>query len=448
MLTRPSLRLRAALIFLPIYVLTFLAGLLMLSSASLSFEEDHHMAPTIAISFAADEIQRESGRLVIPKGGPFSELAAENPSLWLLAESGGRRFSFGPVPRAAPPLFDRYTRSLESGSFHVPGVPRPFSDSSMEWRPAAAGGVFLAAGGIDSRNVSLAHALRYFLGQGMFVVLLALGVIGLVAMLVALPVLTAALKPVTTDAAAIRPDRPDRRLRESRVPRELLPLVRGFNSALERLAGEIVRRRRFIADVAHELRTPLAIISLQIDSLKEDEAKEGLQRAVVRLSNLVGQMLDVERLTLGGQPHTELDLAALAGDVVADMAPMAIASGYDLSLRRPNGPVLVDGDPHALARAIGNLIGNAVAHAGGGGRIEVAVGEERTLDVRDEGPGVAASLRANLFEPFCRERWDRDGCGLGLHLTREIMRAHGGDALLLPSAAGAAFRLDFGRSAG
>jgi signal transduction histidine kinase len=445
MLRRPSLRLRAALIFLPIYVLTFLAGLLMLSSASLSFEEDHHMAPTIAISFAADEMQRVNGRLLIPENGPFAELASENPSLWLLADSAGRRYSFGPVPRGAPPLFDIYAASLESGSFHVPGVPRPLSDSSIERRETALGRVYLAAGGIDSRNVSLAHAFRYFLGQGLFVVLLALGVIGLVAMLVALPVLTAALKPVTKDVAAISPDRPDRRLRETRVPKELLPLVRGFNSALERLAGEIVRRRRFIADVAHELRTPLAILSLQTDSLKDEEAREDLQRVVLRLSHLVGQMLDVERLTLGGQPRSEIDLVALAGDVVADMAPMAVASGYELSLRKPTGPVVVDGDRHALARAIGNLIGNAVAHAGGRGPIQVVVGEERTLDVLDEGPGVAATLRPNLFEPFCRERWDRDGCGLGLHLTREIMRAHGGDAVLLPSAAGAAFRLDFGR---
>ncbi|MFL5237692.1 MAG: sensor histidine kinase, partial [Rhizomicrobium sp.] len=61
----------------------------------------------------------------------------------------------------------------------------------------------------------------------------------------------------------------------------------------------------------------------------------------------------------------------------------------------------------------------------------------------DEGPGVPLSIRNTLFEPFCRGRWDRDGCGLGLHLTREIMRAHGGDVSLLPTASGAAFRLEF-----
>jgi signal transduction histidine kinase len=448
MLRRRSLTVRAALIFVPIYVMTFLAGLLMLSSASLSFEEDHHVAPNIAIAFAADDMRRAGDRLKIAADGPFAELAAQNPSLWLLAESGGRRYSFGPVPRGAYPLFDRYAGILESGKFHVPGVARPFSDSSIERRHTAFGSVLIAAGGVDSRNVSFAHTFRFFLDQGLFVVLLALGVIGLVAMLVALPVLTAALGPVTADVAAIRPDTPGRRLREARVPRELLPLVRGFNSALDRLASEIDRRKRFIADVAHELRTPLAIISLQVDSLKDEAAKDDLRRVVTRLSHLVGQMLDVERLPLGGRPYAEIDLARLASDVVADMAPMAMASGYELSLAAPDHRVVVQGDPHALARAIGNLIGNAVAHAGGKGRIRVVIGAEGILDVVDEGPGVSASLRLNLFEPFCRERWDRDGCGLGLHLTREIMRAHGGDAVLLQTERGAAFRLDFRRTPG
>lgn len=122
---------------------------------------------------------------------------------------------------------------------------------------------------------------------------------------------------------------------------------------------------------------------------------------------------------------------------------MALAAGYDLSLAAPERPVLVTGDEHALSRAVGNLIGNAVAHGGGAGQIQVTVREWRTIEGDDDGPGVAGTIATTLFEPFCRERTDRDGCGLGLHLVREIMRSHGGDAVLLERGPGATFRLEF-----
>jgi signal transduction histidine kinase len=155
-------------------------------------------------------------------------------------------------------------------------------------------------------------------------------------------------------------------------------------------------------------------------------------------------MLDVERLSMTPRRSDPIDLAALAREAIADIAPMAMAEGYDLSLTAPDHPVMVSGDRHALFRAVSNLLGNAVAHGGGGGQIALLVGEWKTIDVIDEGPGVAAPIRHKLFEPFCREWSDRDGCGLGLHLVREIMRAHGGEAILLPTERGAAFRLDFG----
>ena len=154
-------------------------------------------------------------------------------------------------------------------------------------------------------------------------------------------------------------------------------------------------------------------------------------------------MLDVERLSLAGSQPEALDQAALARDVVADMAPMAIASGYEISLATPERPVTALGDAHAVGRALANLLVIAIAHGGNAGQIRVVVGEDRTIDVRDEGPGVAETVRPRLFEPFARERSDRDGCGLGLHLAREIMRAQGGDALLFPTETGAAFRLQF-----
>ena len=444
MLSRnPSLTLRAGLVFIAVYGAVFAVVLLLISASSLSVDGDgHHSGPNIAISFAAADLRVEGAAVGFAPGGRFRALARRNPTLWLIGEHDGQRFTFGPVPAGGRRLFGAYAGTLDTGKFHVPDLPHSLSDSIIRQRRMNGGTVLLAVGGVNPATLTLGDSFVYFMREGLFP-LLVLGGVGLAAMAFALFLLSRSLKRVAADAASIRPERPDRRLEEPAIPRELLPIVRGFNAALDRLSGELARRKRFIADVAHELRTPLAIASLQVDSLKDRDEKRALQRVVTRMSHLVAQMVDVERLSLAGQQRTEIDLVALARDVIADLAPMAMEAGYELSLQAPPESVRISGDMHALNRALGNLIGNAVAHAGGTGQIQVVVDARRTIDIVDEGPGVPESLRGSLFEPFARERWDRDGCGLGLHLTREIMRAHGGDVVLLPRPRGAAFRLEF-----
>ena len=285
--------------------------------------------------------------------------------------------------------------------------------------------------------------LRSYFEEGVLVVILWIALLALIVTAVAVPLLTRAVKPIVIEASRIDAANPDKRLDEREAPRELLPLVRGFNGALDRLSDELSRRQRFVADVAHELRTPLAILTLRVDAIADDEAKGELRRGMGRMSDMVAQMLAVERLSLGKQEWRPVDLTVLARQVVADMAPIVMAAGYEVSLEAPDSPVLVEGDLGAIERAIVNLVGNAVAHGGESGRIRVAVSEEKTVDVLDDGPGIPEEIRKNLFEPFCRARWDTDGCGLGLHLTREIMRMHGGDACLVEPSSGAHFRLQF-----
>jgi signal transduction histidine kinase len=281
------------------------------------------------------------------------------------------------------------------------------------------------------------------LNPGIVLMLAVIAVISLLAMPIAIPSFTRALRPITIEAGAIGPQEPGRRLREGIAPKELLPLVRGFNAALERLEVELGRRKRFIADVAHELRTPLAVISLRAESPLDEEARQDLRRGVRRLTQLVAQMLDLERLSLSSHQRAGVDLATIAGDVVADLAPLAIDQGYDLSLEAPDRPIFVTGDSHAVSRAITNLVGNSIAHGGCTGQIRVVVGSDRTIDVIDQGPGVPAALQARVFEPFSRGTLNTEGSGLGLNLVREIMRAHGGEVLLIPGGCGATFRLSF-----
>lgn len=126
---------------------------------------------------------------------------------------------------------------------------------------------------------------------------------------------------------------------------------------------------------------------------------------------------------------------------------MAIKAGYEVSLDAPD-TVMAFGNEYAVAQALNNLISNAITHGGGSGHIRVSVEAAGAIEVADTGPGLDPSLLPQLFEPFSRGNASVEGCGLGLHLTREIMRAHGGEIRLIPSEQGATFRLIFSLSAG
>jgi signal transduction histidine kinase len=442
----PSLALRAGLIFMSIYtviIAAFLAVAVIANSAESG--GNRHGGAYLALGYAAEDIERTGAAFALPDDGKFRTLAARNPSLWLLGRSGTRSISFGPVPETARRLVDQQQGVVQSARFEVPHAEPLLRAAGMRRYEFLAEPVFLAAGGVDRRTLTAREASPFFAPGGLMGLLLVIGLLGFGAMLIALPLMARALRPITAEAGALHPRDSDRRLDERKAPRELLPLVRAFNAALDRLAVELGRRKRFVADVAHELRTPLAVVSLRVEALKDQEAKEELRSGLDRLTHLVTQMLDLERLSLAGGQRARIDLTVAARNVVADLAPMALKAGYELSLDAPDAPVTVDGDRHAIERAITNLICNSIAHGGGAGNIQVLVGEDHKVEVADEGPGVPLSLRPRLFEPFCRESSNSESCGLGLHLTREIMRAHGGDVRLVSSEGGATFRLEFGK---
>jgi signal transduction histidine kinase len=440
----PSLSLRAGLIFMSAYAAFFLAVIALSAAVSWADRgENNHRGAFLAVNYAAAELRETEGGWQLPRDGRFANLAARNPSIWLIVVKDGRSFTIGAVPGPAPQTVARLHGVVDSVFFRVPGIRMPLAVGALERREMGSGSVILAAGGVDPVTLSTVESIHLLLEPEVAGMLAVIAVIALLAMLIVLPSFSRALRPITIEAAAIGPQDPGRRLDETEAPKELLPLVRGFNAALDRLEIELGRRKRFIADVAHELRTPLAVVSLQIESLLDGDRKEDLRRGLGRLTHLVAQMLDLERLSLSHQQSSHVDLVETARDLVAELAPMAIGRGYDLSLVAPDTPVIVSGDVHAISRAITNLLGNAVAHGGCSGRITVVVGADRTIDVSDEGPGVAVDLRPRLFEPFSRGNPKSEGCGLGLHLTREIMSAHGGEVCLVPAQRGATFRLRF-----
>lgn len=440
---RPSLARRIALTFLICDVLVMLAAFVAVRPIVMTSEEGIQFGPSVVIEAAAADLRRRAdGKPAFAPDGRLEKLRATSPTLWLVARTRAGTISIGAIPAEARSAFRVLPAGLETAEIRLRSTPAPLGDVAIELQETALGPSHIMAGGVSPTGIGWRLWLAYLVGSEMIWAIPIIVLLAAPAVMIATPLALRGLRSVTREARMIEPSRPDLRLSVDRTPRELLPLTRAINTALDKLAGELDRKRRFIADVSHELRTPLAILGMRIAALPAGEARRDLMRSQARLADMLGQMLDAERLSLAGLTRQEVDLVQVARSVVADTAPLAIEAGYRVALTGDPGPVLVEGEPHAIGRAINNLFGNAIAHGGGGGLIEVRVGPDATVEVIDEGPGIPAEARERVFEPFHRERWDRDGCGLGLHLVQEIMRGHGGRALV-PDGSGGRVRLAF-----
>jgi two-component system OmpR family sensor kinase len=220
------------------------------------------------------------------------------------------------------------------------------------------------------------------------------------------------------------------------VPEELQPLAASINGLLARLSDALAAQRRFTADAAHELRTPLAALKLQLDLARRNGAASGSQAAlddleagVARASHVVEQLLTLARVEpeAMARARTQCDLSALARDAVVARAGLAAAKSIDLGLVRADAAV-VDGEAATLAILLSNLLDNALRYTPRGGRIDVAVeraDDAATLEVADSGPGIPAEERARVFDRFVRGRDVHEpGSGLGLSIVKRIADAH------------------------
>jgi signal transduction histidine kinase len=262
-----------------------------------------------------------------------------------------------------------------------------------------------------------------------------LSVVFVVAALIAVPRdVTRALEKLSKTAASGNPEDPEFRLDTSLAPPEVSGLVRSLNLLLDRLQELSQRQRRFLSDVAHELRTPLAIMRLRLDDLHDSDNRVQLMLDVDRLDGRIEALVALARLREGLQVPQIVDLVHIAREIVIDRAPRAMAARCDLSID-VQGAAMVLADRALIETAATNLVDNAIAHAGAGASIIVRVQTEGILEVIDDGRGIPSDRRTEVLQPFTRDS-EAGLLGLGLALVNEAVLAMGGTFTLVETEGG------------
>ncbi|GLZ35896.1 two-component sensor histidine kinase [Lentzea sp. NBRC 105346] len=261
----------------------------------------------------------------------------------------------------------------------------------------------------------------------------------------------APLDAMTSLAQAIAGGHRGGRLMPSSPKTELGRVAVAFDGMLDSLEGSELRTRRFVADAAHELRTPItgvqavaeALVQSSPDSPDRDQMSLLLVREARRAGRLVDDLLALAQLDAGLELQREqVDILALAQSEVTRTRLLA----PDFDIEASGEELTITGDGQRLAQVMANLVDNARQAAGPSGRVRIVV-DSRGFTVLDNGPGVPESERERIFDRLVRLDEARDrrsgGSGLGLAIARGIVRAHGGNLTCEPSYEGAVFRAQF-----
>ena len=236
-------------------------------------------------------------------------------------------------------------------------------------------------------------------------------------------------------------------LPEQNAPGEVRALIRAMNDLLARLAFALSAQQRFIADAAHQLRTPLAGIKTQAELALRQQSMDEVQHTLLQLNtatgqttHLVNQLLSLARAEPGAnraQAMQRLDLNELARETTTEWVPHALERDIDLGLDETadgGAPEMIEADGLFIREMLGNLLDNAIRYTQRGGRVTVRVAAEAgraVLTVEDNGPGIPPDERERVFERFHRVLGTgAEGCGLGLAIVREIAQGHNAEVRL------------------
>ncbi len=398
-------------------------------------DADEKVRPVIAAV-----IGTQNGQLTIAPDDRLKTIASETGSFWFVAQHpDGRRVTFGTVP----PQYSGVLSMLPDIHFlDVRGEDGSPITANFAELDTAAGKLKVMYGG---KTAPGSYITKVFLGLS--ILYIPFTIVPVILVFLALPILVgralSGIRKTISRAASIDANSLGIRLAKDDVVMELHPLVDAINSALSRIDEDVSQRRRFFANAAHELRTPIAILQTRLEASAPSPEKDRLLLDVGRLAATAEQLLDMQRFG-HVQSWTDVDLVAVCERVVADSAPMAIAGGYDLGFDTERERFVVKGDVDSLERAVGNLVRNAVEHGGGSGNISVTLTRDGTIEVADDGPGISTGERDKVFEPFYRTKPKSTGAGLGLSIVRQVAEIHNGHVEIVPRSVGACIRLKVG----
>lgn len=235
------------------------------------------------------------------------------------------------------------------------------------------------------------------------------------------------------------------------VPSEIRPLIDAINHHMARLSAMLEARKRFLADAAHQLRTPLTVLGTQAEyGLRQDEPEEmrrtlvGIGRSIRSAQRLTNQMLALSRAeAVNGliRERSRLDFADLVREVALELSSLALRRQIDLAYEGLRGGLMVAGNDSMLREMVANLIDNAIRYTPTGGQVTVIVAreaDEAVTVIRDSGPGIPEAEREKVFQRFYRslDQSDTEGSGLGLAIVREICAAHAGRVTFDPGPGG------------
>jgi signal transduction histidine kinase len=416
------LQLRLSLRLATLFVLMFVAGMVMMSTRHRSETVDLH-APRLveAIEDIAAGLGKDDAGAVslsLPNGVGVRDYVVRTLDGRVLAASS----------TAAAERLAVAPGAWRSGVFADAAAGGRVQVNAFARMTSAAGPVLIQVA--DSRSET--DAVRLAMVDKLTADVLPI-MLPLMAAVLILGVLTirdslAPMQELARRAARISPTATDVRLPAVGLPPELQPLVVAINAALERLDEGFRMQREFTADAAHELRTPLAILATHLDALEDRKVATALRADVDRMSRLVNQLLSVAQLeALAVSPDETANLQAIAVDVAASLAPLALKRGRSIAVTGATAPVEVRGNAESLRQALRNLIENALQHTPAGTEVEIEVTDEPSVHVSDRGPGIPPELRQRVVQRFWRaDRRKGEGSGLGLAIVSRILAAHGG----------------------
>lgn len=414
-----------------------------------------------AVRAIAESVIRDGqGRVQILETPQFIQLQQRYPDLWFIVrDENAVVLQYGKIPWAG--LDDTFPWAIDRARVQTANATR----ATVENRNTSVGRLQVIAAtekGFENDGISLWISMQVDLAKypdgkiDWTTVLPGLGILVLIAvvpMLILTSIATLIVTPravgrslrglmeTVKQAQMISFENRSARIDRSKVPQEIIPLVNAFNSALSKLDEGYKRRNRFLADAAHELRTPIAIARTRADLLADDDVSKQLRSDIDRLSRVAHQLLEMQAIGVVELPAEREDLNVLVQRLATDLAPLVLDAGYDFDFEPSGEEAIFTVQTSVIEMAVVNLIRNAIDHAGGKGAIVIKVGASGIIDVCDEGPGIPLSEREHAFEPFRRINTHSSGAGLGLNLVQKAAEIHGGTVMFFDLKPGFCVRL-------